>query len=297
MKRVKKEGFAMMKMFFSAGIAAAMLLSAGCVTREFKTDVGGIQDERVSYENTWLFSLKVLEVTSRINNEGDLAVTAALEVSRPGFFTYALCGNPQLKVSYCFEWLDAKGKASPKVWHDFKAFPGSIISFSGVAPSSKYVNFKLYVAVGDKNVKAKCVAAAPAAKTVKAPAKKAAPAKAAVKAPAKKAAPAKAAVKAPAKKAAPAKAAVKAPAKKAAPAKAAVKAPAKKAAPAKAAVKAPAKKAAPGKAAVKAPAKKAAPAKAAVKAPAQKAASSGNIVPDNAANAKGKDGKLAEPLK
>ena len=182
-----------MNKLFLAGSVAAMLLTAGCVTKEFKTDIDGIQDERVSHVDSNFFSLKILEVTSQINNEGDLAVAASVEVSRPGFFTYTFCGNPQVSIYYAFEWLDAKGNASKKVWKEFKTLPGSIITFSGVAPASRYVNFKLYVAAGEKPQEAVCEKAAvkKVAPAKKAAVKKVAPAKkAAVKkvAPAKKAA-------------------------------------------------------------------------------------------------------------
>lgn len=191
-----------MKRLLLAGGVAAMLFTTGCVIKEFKTEMEGIRDERVTHVDSKFFSLKILEVTSQINNEGDLSVAASVEVSRPGFFTYTVCGNPQVKIFYAFEWLDAKGNATDKVWKEFRTLPGSIITFSGVAPATKYVNFRLYVAAGENPDNAVIAAESGA----KAPAgKKVCPKKAAVsKAPVKKAA----VKKAPVKKAAVRKAAV-----------------------------------------------------------------------------------------
>jgi hypothetical protein len=248
MASLGKKGEENMRIFASAVCALCLgALISGCAGQNDNFVISkGMEDKNVELTNNNDFAMKILDASSKIDDNGLLNVDVTIEISRTSFWHWVFHGDPLLTLAYRFDWMDSRGKVDCLTWHYIKVLPGNILRFHGVAPLEKYTSYKLvaqfyregdtlpvsdWCAAPDQHAAAKSdvKAAAPAAKPeVKAvaPAKAAAPAaKPEVKAvaPAKAAAPAaKPEVKtiAPAKVAAPvAKPEVKtiAPAKAAAP--------------------------------------------------------------------------------
>lgn len=210
------------------GLCTGALLLSGCMTEEPVKQRAA--DERIELTGNSSFSIELLNAKTLIDDDGLLTVDARILLSRTGPFRWFFCGDPSVNIWYRFSWIDAQGNIHPPTQREIVALPGNIIDLHGVAPSEKYINYRLTVSLKgpetdeeankrNEGIK-KSGKVKPAGKSqaaiVKSNAKKRA-----AKPAAKKAAPAKAEAK-PAEKAAPAKTEAK-PAEKAAPAKAEAK--------------------------------------------------------------------------
>lgn len=190
--------------------AAAVLFLPGCMTEEPIKERA--TDARIELVNSSSFKVELLKSSFFINDDGLLTVDASALLSRTGSFRWVFAGDPQITVWYHFDWIDAEGNICPPQQCEMTALPGNIVDFHGVAPSEKYVSYRLTVSLTGPETKEeaeKQQAELKKASSVKA---EAVPAESKEKAPAK--AEVKAAEKAPAKtEAVPAKTAEKAPAK------------------------------------------------------------------------------------
>ncbi|MBR2363841.1 MAG: hypothetical protein IKA79_01450 [Lentisphaeria bacterium] len=306
-----------MKIFSFLAGAAALVLTAGCAFSEFKTTSAPVTDPRISFIENGGFSLKPLNVVTKIDDEGCMNADVTFELGGSPFCTWLFKGAPMQTLHYRFDWVDRKGHTFKGKIRKVEILPGNILTVDSIAPSEKYKDFRFEVSFCNNSCESvkkcenkKCVKApVKCTKTVKKAEVKKAPAKTVKKAEVKKA-PAKTVKKAEVKKA-PAKTVKKAEVKKA-PAKTVKKAEVKKtpaAAVKKAEVKkAPAKtvkkvepKKAPAKTVKKVEPKKA-PATAVKKAEVKKTPATAvkkaevKKVPTSSAAAVKADGKLAEAM-
>ena len=225
------------------GVCAGTLLLSGCMTEEPISQRA--TEDRIELIEGGSFKIELLDAKTLIDDDGLLTVDATAVISRTNPFRWFFIGDPKVTVWYHFDWIDDKGNIHPPIQHEMVALPGNIISFHGVAPEEKYINYRLTVSLKgpatkednaeqQSKVKQQVAESGKVAPAGKSQAKKTKPAKK------RKTAPKKTAQKKDAPKAAPAK---KADAPKAAPAE--KKADVPKAAPAE--KKADAPKAAPEK--------------------------------------------------
>ena len=127
---------------------AALLLS-GCMTEEpIKQRVA---DDRILLIENNKFSAELLSAKTLINDDGLLTVDADVLLSRTAPLHWVFCGDPKLTVWYHFDWIDAQGNVStPLVQYEMSALPGNVLTFHGVAPAEKYINYRLTISLRGK---------------------------------------------------------------------------------------------------------------------------------------------------
>ena len=127
------------------GVCASALLLTGCMTEEIITQRA--TEDRIELIGGSSFKIELLDAKTLVNDDGLLTVDASAVISRTNPFRWFFIGDPQLTVWYHFDWIDAKGNICPPVQHEMAAMPGNIVSFHGVAPEEKYINYRLTVSL------------------------------------------------------------------------------------------------------------------------------------------------------
>ena len=127
----------------------AALLLTGCMTEEpIKQRVS---DDRIILIGNNRFSAELLSSKTLIDDDGLLTVDADVLLSRTSPLSWVFCGDPKLTVWYHFDWIDAQGNVSaPLVQNEMAALPGNILTFHGVAPAEKYINYRLTISLRGK---------------------------------------------------------------------------------------------------------------------------------------------------
>ena len=125
--------------------AAAVLLT-GCMTEEPIKQRAS--DERIILIDNSKFSVGLLSAKTLINDDGLLTVDANVLLSRTAPLRWIFTGDPKVTVWYHFDWIDAQGNLrSPVVQREMVVLPGNIMSFHGVAPAEKYINYRLTISL------------------------------------------------------------------------------------------------------------------------------------------------------
>ena len=133
------------------GVCAGAMLLTGCMTEHPIKQRA--TDERIELIGNNSFTIELLKATTLINDEGLLTVDASALISRTAPLRWVFCGDPKLTVWYHFDWIDADGNMCPPVQHEMYALPGNIVSFHGVAPAEKYINYHLTISLKGPTVK------------------------------------------------------------------------------------------------------------------------------------------------
>ena len=127
------------------GVCAGTLLLSGCMTEEPISQRA--TEERIELIEGGSFKIELLDAKTLIDDDGLLTVDATAVISRTNPFRWFFIGDPKVTVWYHFDWIDAKGNIHPPIQHEMVALPGNIISFHGVAPEEKYINYRLTVSL------------------------------------------------------------------------------------------------------------------------------------------------------
>ena len=127
------------------GVCAGTLLLSGCMTEEPITQRA--TEERIELVEGSSFKIELLDAKTLVNDDGLLTVDASVLLSRTNPFRWFFVGDPQITIWYHFDWIDSKGNIRPPVQHEMVAMPGNIVSFHGVAPEEKYINYRLTISL------------------------------------------------------------------------------------------------------------------------------------------------------
>ena len=127
------------------GVCAGTLLLSGCMTEEPITQRA--TEERIELVEGGSFKIELLDAKTLVNDDGLLTVDASVLLSRTNPFRWFFVGDPQITIWYHFDWIDSKGNIRPPVQHEMVALPGNIVSFHGVAPEEKYINYRLTISL------------------------------------------------------------------------------------------------------------------------------------------------------
>ena len=127
------------------GVCAGTLLLSGCMTEEPVTQRA--TEERIELIGNDSFKIELLDAKTLIDDNGLLTVDATTVISRTAPLRWVFAGDPKITVWYHFDWIDAKGNIRPPVQHEMVALPGNIVSFHGIAPEEKYINYHLTISL------------------------------------------------------------------------------------------------------------------------------------------------------